>query len=429
MKRQTSQHGLVQHRAYLSSLVHKGAFKDKPSLLRTAVTVLKSPDPGPLKSFMDYLKVQDSFWFNLLRPEQRTPEPEKTEPLFWEPAKRELDALHGDIYIGDTIPSGHPVFLSQVAFGGRSHVLVPGSSGSGKSVLLDFISVQLMNLGVPVNMYDVTGQVAQRLLPLVPPDKLLYIDYPDYRENPLLGPGHVPQLQWLRSAALYLMDSLEMTSPMMDQLLQVCQEIVSGGEIASVPRVIDRLKSGRQSQSRGALLDRLLSLVITGDKVFTCERGIDRDKLFLTSFILNLKVARKRARRLILNGHYFYASHTRPALNRWELRNVWTFHESSYLLRNPSEFFLEMITQARNFGIGFCFADQAPQVEDPTVRSVLGTKLILRLEDAACLQVFRKALDLNDDQCNFILNMPDRHMVVRRHDIRYPFLAKIPELM
>jgi DNA helicase HerA-like ATPase len=87
-----------------------------------------------------------------------------------------------------------------------------------------------------------------------------------------------------------------------------------------------------------------------------------------------------------------------------------------------------MMREARNYGVGFLFADQVPQREHTTVRSNLGTKLLFRLEDPAALESFKAGMGLNQQQQNLILNLPDRHLVMRRPDTPFPFQVKVQRL-
>ena len=80
------------------------------------------------------------------------------------------------------------------------------------------------------------------------------------------------------------------------------------------------------------------------------------------------------------------------------------------------------------YGIGYAFADQVPHFQHPIVKSNIGTRCLFRLEDPAALDGLRLSLVLGQEQGNVIMNLPDRHMVVRRPDIPFPFLARIPDL-
>ena len=176
------------------------------------------------------------------------------------------------------------------------------------------------------------------------------------------------------------------------------------------------------------MLNRLLPLVMSGHSVFDCERGFDMSRFFSPSCILNLKQAPKSVRKLICNDHYFYLTRTMRSLDTWKLKMVFVYHEAGNMLNGADDFTLGMIGEARNYGIGFCFADQAPQLQQPEVRSNIGTKLLLRLEDPACLEGFRIGMGLKDEHRNFILNMPDRIGVLRRPDVPFPFVVRVPNL-
>jgi DNA helicase HerA-like ATPase len=226
------------------------------------------------------------------------------------------------------------------------------------------------------------------------------------------------------------MDSLLLSPVGMNYLHSLCQSIVSGGEVASIPSVLRRSEERQfRSQSSKALQNRLLPLVNKGGAVFYCERGLDLDKFFSRSSILNLKDVSGLIRRLIVNDQYFWLTRTQEALTTWHLRKVFIIHEAREILSRPSEFLLNAVAQARNFGIGFVFATQTPQVIDPIVRSNIGTKILFRLEDFESVAPFRAAFNLNQEQVNFVLNMPNRTMLVRRPDIPYPFLVRVPDLV
>jgi hypothetical protein len=186
-------------------------------------------------------------------------------------------------------------------------------------VILNYFALQMMLGGIISYIYDTLDQAARVLIPHVPADKLNYIDYPDYRRNPLLGPNGMKQMDYIRQASGHLIESLGISPVTMNYLICTCESITARGKIASIPRVIDAASKDR-SQSSKALLNRLYPLVLSGDKVFDCEIGMDHNKLFGLSLILNIKPASDPARRPIYNDHYFFQTRMLPALNQWRLR-------------------------------------------------------------------------------------------------------------
>ena len=232
------------------------------------------------------------------------------------------------------------------------------------------------------------------------------------------------------------MDGLNIEPVTMQILLQVCQEIIDTGRVATIPLILEKLEQpGYRTSSHKALRNRLIDLTLSGDGVFTCERGMDLQQFFSKSMILNLKDASHAARRLILADHYFYLTRVRPVAAEWKLMNACLFHEAASFVGKAAAsggsqepYFHVMMREARNYGIGFLFADQVPQREHTTVRANIGTRLLFRLEDPASLDSFRTGMGLTPEQQNLILNLPDRHLVMRRPDIPFPFLVKVPEL-
>ncbi len=414
---------LIHMRKYLWGVIESRALAKQPSLEGIVLTSLRSSNPNWISRVYLLVRVQD------LRQSAASSEP----VLFREPR---TEQLRGRIFLGHTIPGGHEVWLPLKSFGQRGHMLVTGATGTGKSVLLNLIALQLMVLGVPVVIYDILNQAAPFLIPLVPPEKLGIIDLKNYRRNPLIGPLRMSQMDWIRMAADHLMESLRLEPVTMNALVGVCERIISGGNVASVPQVIEALnQDGFRSPSHRALLNRLLPLTISGLETFACERGPDLDRLFAQSFILNLQDANSPIRRLIHNDHYLYRTASRDVLKKWQLKTVYFLHEAGRMVSRSSlsgsneSVFIRMIAEARNFGIGFCFADQVPQAEHETVRSNIGTRIVFRLEDQAAVDVFRTSLRLTEAQKSAVMNLPDRHALVRRPDVPFPFLVRIPDLV
>ena len=159
-----------------------------------------------------------------------------------------------------------------------------------------------------------------------------------------------------------------------------------------------------------------------------CEHGIDLGKLLGTSSIPYLAHADPLSLKLIYDTHLFYIAQTTKALDRWKLRRVFVFHEAADIVNTPDAYIRKMFKEARNFGTGFIFCTQTPHLVSSTISANIGTHVILRLENSASVTHFKLALGLNDDQCGFIMNMPPRVALVRRPDIPFPFLVRVPNL-
>ena len=133
---------LIHMRKYLWGVIESRALAKQPSLEGIVLTSLRSSNPNWISRVYLLVRVQD------LRQSAASSEP----VLFREPR---TEQLRGRIFLGHTIPGGHEVWLPLKSFGQRGHMLVTGATGTGKSVLLNLIALQLMVLGVPVVIYDI----------------------------------------------------------------------------------------------------------------------------------------------------------------------------------------------------------------------------------------------------------------------------------
>lgn len=247
----------------------------------------------------------------------------------------------------------------------------------------------------PIVVFDNLNQSAPMLIPFANSDQLLVVDFRDYRRNFLLGPKHVDQLQWIRAASVHLVDSLALEPVQMNALLAVCEELVNGGHIVSVPAILERIH-GTKNPTLRSIENRLLPLVMTGLEVFRCERGFDIEKMLENSAILYLKDAAPLVRKLIINDLYFYRTQTSKVRADWRLQRVLFFHESASLISRMATaktarsepFVFNMVREARNYLIGLVFADQTPQFEHTVIRSNIGTRLVFRLDSLRLKRIY-----------------------------------------
>ena len=70
-------------------------------------------------------------------------------------------------------------------------------------------------------------------------------------------------------------------------------------------------------------------------------------------------------------------------------------------------------------------ADQSPQLQHEVIRSNIGTKIIFRLGGSAA-DSFKTELGLSEQHRTEIMNLPDHVAVLKRPDIPFPFLARVP---
>ncbi len=218
---------------YLRVVLQEGRLRKYPGLEQNVSMVLMSPNREFIPMMANYVRT-----LNLTPPEQETP-----EPLWKVPSPAELPKL--GIHIADTIPGGNPVILPQRCFGGDGHIKMDGLTGSGKSILLNSMAVQIP---VPFAMYDEMDKWSGMLAAVLPHDRLRIIDLATYKRNILMGPEGIDQIQWIAKAGDYLMEVLDLEPIAMRHVVRICEQIIADGQIANIPRLIARLSEKDMSQ-------------------------------------------------------------------------------------------------------------------------------------------------------------------------------------
>ena len=405
----------------MNQLRSTGALDGHPNLRGVADAVMMS---GEADATMD-------FWLGM-QPQLRQLSKQKVEPsvaLFNEPNPSQL---YGDIHLGNTIPSRHPVQIPLEFFGNTGQIAILGGIGSGKSTLMNSMGVQLIEQGIPVTIYDVLDQCAKPMLSVVSKEKLGVVSFRHYQRNNCQGPEGLDTLTWLEAIEDHLSEGLKLEGPSFDELMDLAEDLESSRQVVSFRNMLIKLQQKkRRSPTEGTLYRRLRALKIKAPGLFVDE-GIDLDRFFSLSMILELKQANNRVRTLTYGDHFGWLTHSAPTLNRWKLRRVLMFHEASVLLSRGGDddsWRKNIVRLGRNLGVGLVLADQTPQKQDPVVRQNIGLKCFLRQDDEEGIVKYRKVMGgLNDEQMHYILNLLPRRMIVKMPGIKFPFEVEIPKL-
>ena len=144
-----------------------GDLRNHPGLREIIELALDCGDPEALLEVAPYVRMQ--------RVGKRL-QIEDSGELFREPKPSQL---RGDCFLGPTKLNGYPAFPRTESFGGTGHSQIAGPTGCGKSILANYLTVQLASWGIPSLVLDQTGQVAEILLRHLP--DALYVDFDCYR--------------------------------------------------------------------------------------------------------------------------------------------------------------------------------------------------------------------------------------------------------
>ena len=310
-------------RQHLRRVRESGALDEFPGVDQALSLALQSGEQEWIPTIFNLLQTQeDMFGIGGEQQEEKT-------AIFQEPNPSQC---RGDIHLGCTIPSRHEIFAPLECFGNQGQEGVYGGIGSGKSTLLNYQAVQLIQKGIPVTIYDVLDQCSKPLLSVVPKEKLGVVAFRDYQRNNCNGPKGFNPLTWIEAVEDHLSEGLELEGPSFDSLVEIAEDIDGEQQVVCFRNMLRKLQQKkRRSPTEGTVYRRLKALRTKAPGLLV-EEGFDLDKFCSRSMILELKQASSRLRTLTYGDHFGWFNHSAPTLNRWELRRVLMFHESTVLL-------------------------------------------------------------------------------------------------
>jgi DNA helicase HerA-like ATPase len=94
-------------------------------------------------------------------------------------------------------------------------------------------------------------------------------------------------------------------------------------------------------------------------------------------------------------------------------------------------FLIDFVQTSRKRGIGILLATQTPHLLPRAIMSNVNTSIVLRPTDGNFLRCVSQALDLDRDQEECLMELPDRHprrAIVRCPGCPQPFMVELPEL-
>ena len=411
-------------RHFLYSVLRDGNIDQWPSFHGFIDLALKSNNPHLLGSATRLVRIQDI---------PRRQETVETQAPFRRPADR---FLKGDIFVGWTVPDRRPVYLPVRCFGESAHVLMAGRGGSGKSMLLNFVNLQLMKRSIPHLILDTLDQVAQLYVSHGPAEELLTFDIDRYSRNPFLGPPKMSKKKYAMRAAEQLSAALNLEPISTYELRIICRRLLETTGRLSLPALIDYTRTAKGS-TIAAIQRRLLEVVSVTGQAFCADEGFDPRILLERSVIFRLKDVPEAVQRLILFDLYTYLESLLSQLAKWKLRFGVAVHEAGGLARRQGmsggvmsePYFFKMVRQARNFGICFCLADQTAHKHDASVSSNTGTRFIFSQSDPAAVDYFSTEMRLTPEQKTALMNLRNRFFLLRRPDCPEAFLCKTPTLL
>ncbi|MDA2913367.1 hypothetical protein MYX77_05325 [Acidobacteriia bacterium AH_259_A11_L15] len=347
------------------------------------------------------------------------------QPLFREPDPRVVS--RGKVFLGLT-PRGTPVRLNDDVWGRKGHVMISGTTGTGKTTLLTYLAYQLYQF-VPVQIFDTLNKFAKVSTRFAPAPFVL--PFHQYRRNIFSPPACCNSATWIQIVLNYLRNDFEVENVATNVLAQVCSDLQDSGVALTIPNIVQQLQNTKyRSASQRALLNRLLGLLQATGPVFAAQVGVDPDRILKSSSIFILNQVAGQPLKIFYDDLYAWIAQSRQSNLDGHLRNIWIFDESHTLFSKltAEALALQMFRQGRNYGICFICGDQIPSYEHPVVRGNIGLQIIFRLRDWDAAMMYGSLMGLSQAQRHALMNLPSRTALVHHPDVAYPFLVQVPEL-
>lgn len=315
----------------------------------------------------------------------------------------------------------------------NQHMLILGSTGSGKTSLIYLIILQAMRYGIPALIFDSDKNDFRHLLRFQCAKDLVVVRAKDFPINFLQPPKDVDRQDWIvvLSMCFCKYNALlegsegffirEMTSLYHDY------GVFEGKD--TYPTLYDlhekilhvKVKgNSRSSQFKDSILNRLDSYLALNQKASAYSKAVPIDWIASRKIVIEMSGLTERMSR-------FYSAVLLQALFRYRiasgmrgnfLRNIVVMDECKTMTPpgyNPNLSFspLSMLmSQAREAGIGLVLADQSAQLES-SVFVNSRCKVCFRLGDGADIRKVAQSFSLSKEQEGYIPKLDIGECIVR----------------
>ena len=393
---------------------------------------------------------------------------------------REVHRLAGDDSAGEKIQIGsvyhlrhdENISLSLDLDSLRSHTLITGSTGSGKSNTVYHLLEQFRRKGVKFLVIEPAKGEYKNIFGGYEGEVCVYgtnpLIMPPLQINPFSFPSNIHVLEhidrlveifnacWPMYAAMpaVLKDAIEQCYIQQgwDMTNSCCGPITYPTMLdllETLPRILQ--ESGYSDDTKndytGALVTRIKSLTngITG-QIFCSETNVETEgaQLFDTNVIIDLsRVGSSETKSLIMGILVMKLQEYRLSSGgmNLSLKHVTVLEEAHNLLRKTStsqtqessnvqgksvEMIANAIAEMRTYGEGFIIVDQAPGLLDESVIRNTNTKIALRLPDAVDREIVGKAEALTENQIRELAKLQQGVAAVYQNDWIEAVLCHFP---
>ena len=366
------------------------------------------------------------------------------ENPFWEIPEEE-EIVKGEISLGHVLDGnklGFDFSLPLELF--TEHIGIFGMTGSGKSFLCKHIARQLIKKGIPVWFFDFEDEFSD--LFIEDPNNFYVLDPGSMKINLFENPPNTKPIEWFEKLmnvlreSLYLRDgSINMIGEILFQQYKA-RGILSGGNnypgLKDIYREINRLSFRVNSRNAGyweSLNNRFSDLVKL--PLFDCKQGLDFQGIMKKSVVYKIGGLSDYHQNLLVNYMLTYISSHRENADEKELlvllldegHRIINYEKAKRAdLAEPISF--ECARNFRKRRVSLILSDQIPSLIPASWMGNLGTRLVQRLSYGGDIKTISDATALEQEQREFIPELPKRVTIVHYLGWKKPFLIQIPEL-
>lgn len=310
-------------------------------------------------------------------------------------------------------------------------VLLAGSQGSGKTMLLISICKQLGNAGIPFFILDPKLGLKQWAAYL----DATYIDVDDISID-LSPPPGLTYEQFLPAIVPQLGETIGVIFgiELLQEAAQICinqrneyiktgrQTEISVKDLYDAIPFVRNTSSGRRSGYKDGLMTGLSRILSGSGNLFSCRKGIDLATLFNSNVILGCRsiVDDFAVKFLGLFLLYWLYESGRYSLPSNKLKRVLVFDDASRFLANSTGFdfstktsnFTNIFSCLRSSKNGFITTTQVPHLADPGIVALSHTAICVgALHYEKDTKVITQMMGLNKDQRMAINHLAKRETI------------------
>jgi hypothetical protein len=335
-----------------------------------------------------------------------------------------------------------------------SHLLVAGVTGWEKSLLLKYVLAQLVEMAFRVCIFDSESEYFS-FVERCGLKRCWYIHADDDKDNPLEPPNGVGLRKWLASWKRSVREVMWCREGMIILLGHCLENLIANlrsadsGTFPTISDLYSLLKNMRfQPGTRGAgyhesLLDRVTSLLENLGPMLDCQRSYPLDGLSKRSVVYDISSLRQEARLFtlhlkLLKMLMFREAQLEAAVEQapstgTDLFVVEKAHRSTarVLEKRPDlgePLLYDLVRTGRKRGERFIFVEQVIAGIPYQILGNINSRIIGRITDGRLLRDLALITEWDDDQIDYIRELPLRHWVVQTPLTPDGIVVRVPEL-